>query len=136
MSLDPFITEQIRQAEDGGPELTVADARPPEYSDEALALRFSAKHADDARFCAAWSRWLFWDSLHWRFDETLRAFDLARVICRVASAEISDPKGVKLAAMVASAKTVAAVVSLARADRRHAATVDQWDPDAWRFNTP
>jgi hypothetical protein len=48
-----------------------------------------------------------------------------RAICRVASAEIADPKAVKLAAAIASAKTVAAVASLTRADRRHAATVEQ-----------
>jgi putative DNA primase/helicase len=57
-------------------------------------------------------------------------------ICRVASAEITEPKAVKLAAAVASAKTVAAVVSLTRADRRHAATVEQWDPEPWEFSTP
>jgi putative DNA primase/helicase len=61
----------------------------------------------------------------------MRAFDLARAICRVASAEIDDPKLIKLAASIASAKTVAAVVNLCRADRRHAATVEQWNADPW-----
>jgi putative DNA primase/helicase len=42
----------------------------------------------------------------------------------------------KLAAAIASAKTVAAVVTLARADRRLAATVDQWDRDPMLLNTP
>ena len=37
---------------------------------------------------------------------------------------------------IASAKTVAAVERLAKADRRHAATVDQWDADPWLLNTP
>ena len=37
---------------------------------------------------------------------------------------------------IASAKTVAAVERLALADRRIAATVDQWDPDPWLLNTP
>lgn len=31
---------------------------------------------------------------------------------------------------------VTAVESLARADRRLAATIDQWDPDIWLLNTP
>jgi putative DNA primase/helicase len=35
-----------------------------------------------------------------------------------------------------SAKTVAAVVQLARADRRIAATTQQWDADPWLLNTP
>ncbi len=38
--------------------------------------------------------------------------------------------------MIASAKTVAAVERLAKADRRHAATVDQWDAMPWLLNTP
>ena len=37
---------------------------------------------------------------------------------------------------IASAKTVAAIERLARADRRHAATVEQWDADPWVLNTP
>ena len=36
---------------------------------------------------------------------------------------------------VASAKTAAAVERLAEADRRIAATVDQWDADPDTFNT-
>ena len=57
-------------------------------------------------------------------DDTLSAFDDARKICRTASAECNRDS---LKKAIASAKTVAAVLSLARADRRLAATVDQWD---------
>jgi putative DNA primase/helicase len=42
----------------------------------------------------------------------------------------------KTAVAIASAKTVAAVERLARADRRLAATTDQWDADPWLLNTP
>jgi putative DNA primase/helicase len=118
------------------PKPEIADARPPEYSDEALALRFSARHAAAARYVAAWGKWLFWIGSRWRFDDTLGVFDLARKVCRVASAEITDPKLVKLARAVASAQSVAAIIGLARADRRHAATVEQWDADPWLLNTP
>jgi hypothetical protein len=69
-------------------QIEVADARPPEFSDEALALRFSAKHADRARYVAAWGKWLLWDEPRWKFDDTLEAFDLARNICRVASSQV------------------------------------------------
>jgi putative DNA primase/helicase len=130
---DDFMQQVEREAELGdGVHLEVVDARPPEFSDEALALRFSAKHADEARYVSAWSRWLLWDGIRWDFDTTMRAFDFARTICRVASSEADQPK---LAAAIASAKTVSATVSLARADRRHAATVGQWDADAWSLNT-
>jgi putative DNA primase/helicase len=114
--------------------LEVVDARPPAFSDEALALRFTEKHAEDTRYVAMWSKWLFWETAIWNVDVTLRAFDMSRTICRVASAEIDDQKQAKLASSIASAKTVAAVINLARADRRHAATVEQWDADLWSFN--
>jgi len=112
-----------------------ADAadRPPEYSDEALALRFTEQHKAALRYVAAWGRWLIWDGAVWRFDETMQAFDLARAICRQAAGECDKST---LAMTLASAKTVAAVERLARADRRHAATVDQWDIDPRLLNTP
>jgi putative DNA primase/helicase len=107
--------------------------RPPAFSDEALALRFAERHSADLRFVAAWNRWLSWDGRRWRFDVTLHAYDLARAICREAASECNKSK---LSAAIASAKTVAAVERLARADRRIAATVEQWDMDPWALNTP
>jgi putative DNA primase/helicase len=109
------------------------DARPPAFSDEALALRFAARHAGDLRYIAAWSRWTKWDGAYWRFDDTKLAFDLARRICREAAAECNKPK---LSSALASAKTVAAVERLALADRRIAAVTTQWDADPWLLNTP
>lgn len=116
-----------------GPDELMETVRPPAFSDEALALRFSERHADDLRYVAAWGRWLRWDGTCWRFDDSLHAFDLARRICREAAAECNQPK---VAVAIASAKTVAAVERLAKADRRHAATVDQWDADPLLLNTP
>ena len=112
---------------------TEDDARPPAFSDEAIALRFAERHAHDLRYVAAWSKWLIWDGKRWLFDDTLRAFDLARKICREAAAECIKPRA---AAVLASAKTVTAVERLAKADRRLAATVEQWDANPWLLNTP
>jgi putative DNA primase/helicase len=105
----------------------------PPFSDEALALRFAERHLGDLRFVAAWNKWLIWDGARWRMDDTILAFDCSRAICREAAAECNKPR---LAATIASAKTVAAVERLARADRRISATVDQWDADPWALNTP
>jgi putative DNA primase/helicase len=115
------------------PRVTETNARPPTFSDEALALRFAERHSGDLRFVAKWAQWLSWTGAHWRFDDTLHAFDLARRVCREAAAECNKPR---VAVALASAKTVAAVERLARADRRLAATVDQWDGDPWLLNTP
>jgi putative DNA primase/helicase len=114
--------------------LETAD-RPIEYSDESLAQRFTAQHEHDLRFANQWGRWLRWDGQRWRTDETLEAFDLARAVAREASAEIVSGSP-RLAANVASAKTVAAIERLARADRRHAIRSEFWDADPWLLNTP
>ncbi len=114
------------------PNVEVFEPRPPAISDEALALRFAELHAHDLRYVAAWGKWLSWTGTHWQFDETLRAFDMARAICRDAASACNKSK---IAAMLASAKTVAAVERLAKSDRRIAATIDQWDSDPWALNT-
>ena len=109
------------------------EARAPAFTDETLALRFAELHANDLRYVAAWGRWLWWDGMRWQFDNTLASYDLVRKICRAAAAECNK---VKIATVLASAKTVAAVERLARSDRRIAATVGQWDTDPWLLNTP
>lgn len=134
------VTDTVRDGSRAEREQTVDDL-PLDFTEEALALEFSARYAEDLRFCAAWGRWLMWEGRYWKPDETLRAFDLSRGTCRAASnralARIENVKAAaRMAAALASAKTVAAVERLAKADRRHAATVEQWDSDEWLLNTP
>jgi putative DNA primase/helicase len=111
------------------------DSVAPAFSDESLALKFAATYANKLRFVAAWGKWLQWDGQRWYFDDTLAAFNFARTICRQAAEECNGKKD-SIAKTLASAKTVAAVVTLARADRRLAATISQWDADPWLLNTP
>jgi len=108
------------------------DIRPPGFTDDALALEFTERYAEDWRYVAAWGYWLHWDGKCWRRENTLRAYDLARFVCRGAAARCNKAR---LAAKLASANTVAAVERLTRADRRHAATIDQWDRDPWLLNS-
>jgi putative DNA primase/helicase len=100
---------------------------PPAFTDDALALRFCDRHEGVFLFVAAWGKWFRWDGARWRQDDTLYAYDLGRLVCREAAAECNGSGNAKAA--IASAKTVAAVERLARADRRIAATIDQWDRD-------
>jgi putative DNA primase/helicase len=93
----------------------------PAGTEDALALIYAERHAADSRYVAAWARWLLYDGARWNFDSTLHAFDRARAICREVAPECVKP------AAVMTAKTVSAVVQLARADRRLAATAEQWD---------
>jgi hypothetical protein len=105
----------------------------PEYSDEALALCFAEQHQAQLRYVAFWSKWLIWRACRWIDDSTLHAFSLARQIARTQAIACDFPRQ---AAAIASAKTVAAIERLAKADRRIAAADSQWDADLCAFNTP
>ena len=83
----------------------------PDTSEEAMALLFADRHAHELRYVSAWGRWLEFDGTRWTIDATLHAFDRSRIICREVASRFT--KGA-----VASAKTVAAIERLARADRR------------------
>lgn len=116
------------------------DAEPVVSSDEsvwgtedALALAFTRRYHRDWRYVAAWGRWLVWDGQRWRNEDTLAATDLIRSVCRQTALRAEDRK---VAAKLASSGTVGGVERLARADRRHAATTDEWDADPWLLNTP
>ena len=90
--------------------------------EDRVALDFAVLHVANLRFVAKSSQWLRWAASRWEEENTLAAFDLSRALCR----DAGDAK----------AKTVAAVVTLARSDRRMAATTDQWDRDPEKLNTP
>jgi len=69
---------------------------------------------------------------HWVRDETLSRFDCARTICREASARADKAECKRLA----SAKTVAAVLTMAQSDRRIVLPADAWDANPMVLNTP
>jgi putative DNA primase/helicase len=97
-------------------------------AEDSLALAYAERHARELRYVAAWGRWMRYDGTRWDFDNTLHAFDRARAICREVALDCDNAK---VAAAIASAKTVAAVERLAKADRRLAATAEQWDTHSW-----
>ncbi len=102
-------------------------------TEDALALAFTRRYHRDWRYVATWGRWLVWDGHRWRAEDTLAAADLIRSICRQAAVRADNAK---VAAKLASSSTVSGVERLARADRRHAATSEEWDADLWLLNTP
>lgn len=115
-------------------------ALPPEFSEDALARRFTTRYGNVLRYVDKWGRWYRWNGRQWVADDTQAVLDLARKICRSAAAEalkIIQPEASakRIANQIASAKTIAAVLKLASADRIHAATTEQWDSDLWLLNT-
>ena len=95
----------------------------PALSEDALALQFSTKHATELRYVAEWNKWFRWNGTKWEPDKTVHIFDLVRDLCRSVAVRVDG----SAARSVASHHTVAAVASLARSDRRHAALPEQWD---------
>jgi putative DNA primase/helicase len=131
--------EQLWALIEAAPQWVVSDPeeepRAPEYSDEGLALLFTERHQEDLRHIAFRGHWLLWSGSYWRLDDKLQVFDRSRVICREQATE-AERKGEDFAKSMASAKTVAAVERLAKADRRHATSVNQWDANRHIIATP
>ncbi|MEW9806431.1 phage/plasmid primase, P4 family [Mesorhizobium marinum] len=107
---------------------------PGSLNEDVLAQRFSDKFANVLRYVAKWNTWMIWKGGKWQKEETIAAYDLVRSVCREAVSHIvgSQTQTNKLV----SAATVSAVEKHAKADRRHAATSEQWDTDPWSLNTP
>lgn len=110
----------------------------PAYSDDAMALAFSARHTGQLLYVPAWASWLRWDGCRWLRDDTLHVFDLVRALCRdmAAQAEANEKDGESIARGLTSAGTIAAVERLARSDARHARRAEAFDADPWALNTP
>jgi putative DNA primase/helicase len=106
----------------------------PVLSEVDIADCFAHQHREELRYVAEWGHWMMWDGACWRREKTLKAFDLARQLCRELTRE-NNSRDTETK-RVLSSKTIAAVVQIARADRRIAASIDQWDADPLLLNTP
>lgn len=113
---------------------------PPIHSQEWIARQFAEQHGDTLRYVAPWNAWFIFDGSTWRRDEKRQVFTMARAMCSQVASEGMGSNSVRLKAaeakQIASAKTRAAIIDLAREDRDIAATVDQWDTDDMALNTP
>jgi putative DNA primase/helicase len=120
------------QPKDRDGDSDVGEPEAPLFSEIDLANNFVTRHEENLRYVAKWGSWLIWDRVRWQFDETMRAFDMARAICREAAKQSNKEAERK---SLASAKTVAAVEKLSRAYRTLAAMVSQWDIVPRKFNS-
>jgi putative DNA primase/helicase len=130
--IDDEVTKIERWLDEPEPEPKQAKAkkpakakRPPEPTDDQIADIFAEQYRNHLRYVAQWGKWYEWRGGCWREEKTLRAFDLIR--------KTAKAQGVEHASM---AKMVASVHTLARADRRLAATIEQWDANPMLLNTP
>jgi putative DNA primase/helicase len=118
-----------------------ADNNTAPISDDELARRFTDRHSDRFRYCATLGRWYEWSSTHWAQDETKAVYDAARQSCKLdlgfaLAQKPTEAVARSLRAKLGSATTIANVVEMASADRRHAVTHAALDADPWLLNTP
>ena len=110
------------------------------YHPEQLAVAFVGLHRERLRYVPRWRCWMTWDGARWRPDDTLRALDLARGICRnavnVACRSMPQHLGSRTCDRLSAPAASAAIERLARADRRLATSPGQWDAAADLLNTP
>jgi putative DNA primase/helicase len=104
----------------------------PADTEDSLALSFAAMHAEDLRHVEEWGRWLQWDGVRWTPDKTSGAYNMIREHLRTFASGMAPQDARK----IATAKTVAAVERMSRADRRIATLGDIWDADPMLLNTP
>lgn len=106
----------------------------PEASEEYIALVFAHEHTNELRYVAKWGQWFIWDGTCWRMDEKRKVFSMARNLCRLVGNAFAGSDKEKRG--IASAKTRAAVISLAGEAEQLVASIEQWDADPWLLNTP
>lgn len=102
------------------------------FGEDKLAAQFTELHGKDWRYVEPWGKWMLWTYSRWIAEGTRAALHLVRLVCRAAANSALTPTP---AAKLASRSTVSGVESLARSDRRHAMSTDDWDRDLYLLNT-
>lgn len=131
------------QVIDGG-----ASKRPPEterrrfmMTDTGNAERLVARHGDGIRYVPAWDRWIVWNDTRWVEDKkALRVRALAKDTIRHIYVEARETSGdareelAKHAKRSESARGLASMVDVARAESGVAVSVDRLNADPWLLN--
>ncbi len=102
-------------------------------TEDGLAIAFTNRYGIDLRYCAQLGKWFWWNGKRWIEDKMLYVQHLSRGICRAASRKADTPK---LKSKLASASSIGSVERIIRSDPKHAANIEEWDPDPWLLNTP
>jgi len=116
-------------------------ARAPKYSEQDLAARFVKRHLGTIRSLPHNKSWHIWDGMRWKHDALLVVRDMVKEFLRQeADRYLRQPPAeskatIKGAQDLCRAKTVTAVLELARCDQQVAISPDQFDTDPWTINT-
>lgn len=104
---------------------------PPEFSDDSLALDFVTHFGSGLRWTPGMG-WMHNEGTHWKRDDHLIRFDLARRAAR-SSAMLADAK---IRKAITSAKTINAILFLSQSDPNVVVPASKWDNDPLMINTP
>lgn len=138
---DPITSQVVPIARPDDDDDLVLDGVPLEYSDDALADKFSEQYANDLKFIARRGVWMHWNGARWVEDEAGNAINYARKVARDAATEAAGRpdlgrRAESIGKAIASRRTIVNIEQLARTDPRHRAGPDQFDSDPWLLNTP
>ncbi len=106
------------------------------------ARRLVAAHGRDIRFCHQWNKWLIWDGIRWRIDETGEVTRRAKsVIDEMWAAVGSTPEVERkdfAKHVIASSRSdrIAAMVKLAQSEPGIPVVPNELDQDPWLLNCP
>jgi putative DNA primase/helicase len=102
-------------------------------SEARIAEIFVERHGSEFRYVAQWGTWIKWDSTRWQEEKTLMVNDHIKAICTELSSGTGRNSEVR---SLLKYNTISGAEKIARADRRVAATIEQWDRDPYLLNTP
>jgi putative DNA primase/helicase len=115
-----------------------AAAKIEKFTDLGNARRYVARYRGTVLYCDLWNRWLVWDNMRWKEDQKLeanaRAADLIRSLYPMAKKiKDEDERKAFLRHLIKSEshRSLAAMVTLAKADRTVAREPDDFDNDPW-----
>ena len=123
------------------PEEEIDYGYPPEFSEDALAEKFTTRYSETMKYCGPAASWYVWFKGKWEKDETAVALDQARKICKLASAEVMlrtdlGPKADRISNTISSRRMYSNIELIARTDRKHVVKPARFDSKLWILNTP
>lgn len=108
-------------------------AEHPNYTrasnEDDIALLFTVANTDKLRYDHTLGKWLVWDGVRWKLEETKLVVDLIREFCRFIGMKNNNQR-------LASLRMCRAAEQFCQADRRFAVTHKIWNTDLWLLCTP
>lgn len=118
-------------------DVQIQEHLPPEFSQDALAMAWSKQVGPNYKFVNAWNKWLLWDGVRWKIDDTQRTFYECLTMMREV---VHWPGSANLSAAqkrdICSRGRIREVLGIAGSYPEHAMRADQFDADPWLLGTP